>query len=115
MEGVLVLDMIVDGRWILHQFLIDIARLSYRYCATPARIRRATVTTGDLSYLSPCDTFVSLYFSLRLLRAKPGALLAASGALLSLITWCLEVVSLHQIDAVSIVRFGGVWLSVLYG
>lgn len=63
MEGVLVLDMIVDGRWILHQFLIDIARLSYRYCATPARIRRATVTTGDLSYLSPCDTFVSLYFS----------------------------------------------------
>ncbi len=44
--------------------------------------------------------FVSLYFSLRLFRAKPGALLAVSGALLSLITWCIEVVSLHQIDAV---------------
>jgi hypothetical protein len=93
MESVLLLDMIVDGRWVLHQLFVNIAQNQHEYGLR--RLPQVILVTFLLAIL-----FVSLYFSLRLLRAKIGALLAVSGALLSLITWCIEVVSLHQVDAV---------------
>jgi hypothetical protein len=92
-ESLLLLDMIVDGRWILHQLFVDIAQNKHEYGLR--RLPQVILVTFLLAIL-----FVSLHFSLRLLRAKPGALLAVSGALLSLITWCIEVVSLHQVDTV---------------
>ncbi len=92
-ESVLLFDMIVDGRWILHQLFVNIAQNQHEYGLR--RLPQVILVTFLLAIF-----FVSLYFSLRLLRAKPGALLAVSGALLSLITWCIEVVSLHQVDAI---------------
>jgi hypothetical protein len=90
-ESVLLLDMIVDGRWVLHQLFVNIAQNQHEYGLRG--LPQVILVTFLLAIL-----FVSVYFSLRLLRAKIGALLAVSGALLSLITWCIEVVSLHQID-----------------
>jgi hypothetical protein len=92
-ESVLLLDMIVDGRWVLHQFFVNTAQNQHEYGLR--RLPQVILVTFFLAIL-----FVSLYLSLRLLRAKIGGLLAVSGALLSLITWCIEVVSLHQVDAV---------------
>jgi len=85
--------MIVNGRWILHQFFVNIAQNKHEYS-----LRRSPQVI--LVTLLLAIFFLSLYFSLRLFRAKTGALLAVSGTLLSLITWCIEVVSLHQVDAV---------------
>jgi hypothetical protein len=92
-ESVLLLDMIIDGRWVLHQFFVNTAQNRHEYGLR--RLPQVILITFLLAIL-----FISMYFSLRLLRAKTGALLAVSGALLSLITWCIEVVSLHQVDAV---------------
>ena len=92
-EGGLLLDIVFNGRWIMHQFFIDIAQDQNEY--NLRRLPQVILVTFFLALL-----FVSLYFCLRLLRAKIGALLAVSGALLSLITWSIEVVSLHQVDAV---------------
>jgi hypothetical protein len=91
-ESVLLLDMIVDGRWVLHQFFVNIAQNQHEYDLRGSpQLIVVTILVGIL--------LVSLFFSLRLLRARIGALLAVSGVLLSFITWCIEVVSLHQIDA----------------
>ena len=92
-EGVLLLDMIVDGRWILHQFFVNIAQNKHEYSLR--RSPQVILVTFLLAIF-----FLSLYFSLRLFRAKTGAFVTVSGASLSLIIWCIEVVSLHQIDAV---------------
>jgi hypothetical protein len=102
-ESVLLLDMIVDGRWVLHQFFVNIAQNQHEYGLR--RLPQVILVTFFLAIF-----FVSLHFSLRLLRAKPGALLAVSGALLSLITWCIEVVSLHQVDAVLYHQVWGVMI-----
>ena len=88
-ESVLLFDMIVDGRWVLHQIFVNIAQNQLVYGVR--RLPQVIMVTFLLAIL-----FVSVYFSLRRLRAKIGALWAVSGALLSLITWCIEVVSLHQ-------------------
>jgi hypothetical protein len=92
-ESALLLDMSVNGRWKLHQLFVNIAQNQHEY--GQRRLPQMILITFLLAIL-----FASLYLSLRLLRGKPGALLAISGALLSLITWCIEVVSLHQVDAV---------------
>src|ERR1700733_5096822 len=92
-EGFLLLDMIVDGRWILHQFFVNIAQNKHEYSLR--RSPQVILVTFLLGIL-----FLSLYFSLRLFRAKTGAFVAVSGASLSLIIWCIEVVSLHQVDAI---------------
>jgi hypothetical protein len=92
-ESVLLLDMIVDGRWVLHHFFVNIAQNQHEYdLRSFPQLIVVTILGGIL--------LVSLFFCLRLLRARIGALLAVSGVLLSLITWCIEVVSLHQIDAI---------------
>ena len=92
-EGVLLLDIIFNGRWILHQLFIDFAqrRHEYELRQTP-QIIAVAMLAGIL--------LVGLFAALRLFRARIGALLAVSGAMLSLFTWCIEVVSLHQIDVV---------------
>ncbi len=92
-EGALLLDMIADGRWILHQLFVNIARNHYEYGLR--RLPQVILVTFLLMIV-----FVSMYSSLRILRARIGALLAVWGVVLSLATWCIEVISLHQVDSV---------------
>lgn len=91
-EGSLLLDMIFNGRWILHQLFLDFARRWHEY--ELRRLPQVIVVAILIGML-----LVGFFSALRLFRARIGALLAVSGALLSLVTWCIEVVSLHQIDA----------------
>lgn len=92
-EGALLFDMLIDGRWMLHQLLIDHAVREQEYV-----LRRApqSIAVAILVGL----LLVGLLCALRSFRTRIGALLAVSGVLLSLFSWCIEVVSLHAIDAI---------------
>jgi hypothetical protein len=103
-EGALVLDMIFNWRWMLHQQLMDLAlRLNeYDLRRSPQRIAIVVLTVLLL---------LGVIFALRVLRGRTGALLAVSGVLLSLVLWCIEVVSLHAVDHV-LYHFLGPWMLV---
>jgi hypothetical protein len=109
-EGILLLDMIFNGRWILHQLLLDFAQRWHEY-----ELRRLpqVIAVAMLAEI----LFIGLFVALRLLQESIGTLLAVLGALLSLVTWCIEVVSLHQVDAVlyhpigSLMAVSFVWIA----
>jgi hypothetical protein len=92
-EGALVLDMVFNWRWMIHQELMDLAQRWNEY-----EIRRSPqqIAIVILAVL----LLVGLISALRVLRGRAGALLAVSGVLLSLVLWCTEVVSLHALDHV---------------
>jgi hypothetical protein len=93
LEFGLLIDMIVNGRWMLHDMLENIARRRHEY-----DLRR--LPQSILVAILVGALFTGLLFTLRRCRARIGALLAVSGILLSLVSWCIEVVSLHQVDAI---------------
>jgi hypothetical protein len=103
-EGALVLDMIFNWRWMLHQQLMNLAQRWHEY-----DIRRSPqrVAIAMLAVL----LLVGLVSALRILRGRTGALLAVSGVLLSLVLWCIEVVSLHAVDHV-LYHLLGQWMVV---
>ena len=90
-EGALVLDMVFNWRWMIHQQLMNLAQSRNEY-----EIRRSPqlIAIAILAVL----LLVGLLAALRVLRGRAGALLAVSGVLLSLVLWCTEVVSLHAMD-----------------
>jgi len=90
-ESLLLLDLIFNWRWMLHQVFMDLALSAHEYDVR--RIPQRIVVTILLVLL-----VVGLLAVRRLPGGRPGASLAVSGALLSLILWCVEVVSLHQVD-----------------
>jgi hypothetical protein len=92
MEGLLLIDMIVDGRWMLHRALTGAAQRRHDY-----DLRRLPQSIGIAVLVA--ILFVALLYVLRTYHRRIGALLAISGVLLSLFTWCVEVVSLHAVDA----------------
>jgi len=98
-ESLLLIDMIVNARWMLHDMFATAAQRRHEYDLRhlPQSLF-VTVLAGIL--------LVSLIYVARLYRARIGAVLAISGALLSLITWCIEVVSLHQVDAILYYQVG---------
>jgi hypothetical protein len=103
-EGALVLDMVFNWRWTIHQELMDLAQRWNEY-----EIRRSpqVIAIAILAVL----LLVGLITALRLLRGRAGALLAVSGVLLSLVLWCTEVVSLHALDHV-LYHLLGPWMLV---
>jgi hypothetical protein len=103
-EGALVLDMIFNWRWLLHQQLMDFAQRWNEYDLRRSPQRIAIVVLAVVLVLG-------LMFTLRVLRGRAGALLAVSGVLLSLVLWCTEVVSLHAVDHV-LYHFLGPWMLV---
>jgi hypothetical protein len=90
-EGVLLLDMAFDLRWMLHGVVGEIAQSHHEYDQRrgPQQIA-LVILTGLL--------LIGLVSILRTFRNRLGALLAVSGVLLSVISWCVEVVSLHAVD-----------------
>jgi hypothetical protein len=103
-EGALVLDMIFNWRWLLHQQLMDLAQRwnEYDLRRSPQRIAIVVLTVLLL---------LGVLFALRLLRGRTGALLAVAGVLLSLVLWCIEVVSLHAVDHI-LYHLLGPWMLV---
>ena len=90
-EGCLLLDIVFNVRWNLHQLFMDEATTLTLYAS-----RRGPQA---LVLIALVGVFL---FGLRMtsqrLRGRGGAIFAVSGALLSLVLWCTEVVSLHAVD-----------------
>ena len=90
-DGLLLLDMVFNVRWTLHQVFMDEATVVALYAS-----RRGPQTLVLIALAG------IVLFGLRVvwqkLRGRSGAVLAASGALLSISLWCTEVVSLHAVD-----------------
>jgi hypothetical protein len=103
-EAALLLDMVFNLRWWIHQQLMDLAqqRQEYEMRRSPQLI--AIVILAVL-------LLVGVLSALRILRARTGALLAVSGVLLSLALWCTEVVSLHAVDHI-LYHLLGPWMLV---
>jgi hypothetical protein len=98
-ESTLLLDIAFNWRWMLHQLLMDIAEGAHEYQVRRIPQLIALIILAGL-------LFLGLLAVRRLSRGRGGTRLAASGALLSLVLWCIEVVSLHQVDHVLYYRLG---------
>jgi hypothetical protein len=103
-EGALVLDMVFNWRWMIHQQLMDLAQRWHDYDIRRSPQRTAIAILAILF-------LVGLIVALRVLRGRAGALLAVSGVLLSLVLWCTEVVSLHAVDHL-LYQSLGPWMAV---
>jgi hypothetical protein len=93
LEGALLLDMVFNIRWLLHQFFVDVAQHHNEYAA-----RRAPQVVADT--LLVALLCLAAFPALRRFRNSPAALLAVFGGMLSIFTWCAEVISLHQVDTI---------------
>jgi hypothetical protein len=93
MESALFLDIAFNWRWMLHQIFMDLAVRAHEY---DVRRLPQTIVLLCLGGLLIFGLVRAWWF----FRGRPGALLAVSGALLSLVVWCTEVVSLHAVDHV---------------
>jgi hypothetical protein len=90
-ETTLLLDIIFNWRWRLHDFSAGLARRGHEYEF------RKLPQVGMIALLGVL-LFLGFLLLRHLFRGRRGAFLAVTGALLSLVLWCVEAVSLHQID-----------------
>lgn len=105
-EGCLLVDMVFNVRWKLHQLFIDKATRLAVYAS-----RRGP---QELALLVLVAVFLfGLWVVFKRLRGRVGAVLAVSGALLSVALWCTEVVSLHAVDHI-LYHSAGNWMPVSF-
>jgi hypothetical protein len=103
-ESVLLLDIAFDGRWMIHAFVGDVARSRHEYGLRKEPQVIALIILAAL-------LLVSLLAVQRLFRGKVGSRLTISGILLSVVVWCVEVVSLHALDHI-LYHLIGKWMVV---
>jgi hypothetical protein len=107
-EGALLLDIAFNLRWKLHQFLMDIAMQKQEYSVRRLPQVVVVVVLGGL-------LLFGLLAARRLFRDRADFRLAVSGILLSVILWCVEVVSLHAVDHILYYSVGSLMMvSVLW-
>lgn len=92
-ESVLLLDIAFDWRWMLHALVGEVARGRHEY-----DLRRDPQLIA-LAILAAI-LLLGVLAAQRLFRGKVGARLAVSGILLSVVVWCVEVVSFHAVDSI---------------
>ena len=108
-EITLLLDTAFDWRWMLHAFVVDVARRRHEY---GLRQDPQLITVIILAAL----LLLGVLAAQRLFRGKVGARLAVSGILLSVVVWCVEVVSFHAVDHILYYLIGkwmvvsGLWI-----
>ena len=111
LEIFLFFDMAVDGRWALHSKLIQFS-LHFGFYE-----QRRTIQIVGLATASAALLFGMTMIAHRL-RGKWFAIVAGWSALLSVATWCTELVSLHEIDAILCHKVSGfmviafVWMTL---
>ncbi len=93
LEAALLADMVLNGRWLLHD-LLENESMKRNIYADRAGPQLATLIFLGVAALA------GVGLVLRNLRNRAGAALAACGAILSVTCWCVEVVSLHSVDLV---------------
>jgi hypothetical protein len=92
-ESALLLDMAFNWRWKLHQALMDFAMRKHEYAQRGLPQLIVVTLLGAL-------LLFGWFVAWRTFRGRGTTLLAVSGASLSLVVWCIEVVSLHAVDHV---------------
>jgi hypothetical protein len=100
-ESALLLDMAFNWRWKLHQALMDFAMRKHEYA------QRALPQLIVVTLLGALLLF-GWFIAWRSFHGRGTTLLAVSGTLLSLVLWCIEVVSLHAVDHALYYSVGGV-------
>jgi hypothetical protein len=100
LESLLLFDMVMDARWALHGNAMQFALHRGFYA------QRRGIQIAGLTILFAILLFGAAIITRRL-RNRLGAIVAAWGALLALTMWCVELVSLHEIDAVLYHKVGG--------
>jgi hypothetical protein len=100
-EAALLLDMAFNWRWKLHQGLMDFAIRKHEYTQRGLPQLIAVTLLGTL-------LLFGWFVAWRSFRGRGTTLLAVSGALLSLVVWCIEVVSLHAVDQLLYYSLDGV-------
>jgi hypothetical protein len=100
LEAALFLDMVFNGRWLLHG-LVDRAAIAKGVYGERSGPQIAML------FLLACATATGMGVLLWRFRGRTGASFAACGVFFSLICWCVEVVSLHAVDAMLYQTFHG--------
>jgi hypothetical protein len=103
LEAGLFLDMVFNGRWLLHGLLANLAIAENLYA------ERVQPQLAALSLLGAAAA-AGMGLALPSLRGRPGASVAVCGAILSSSCWCAEVISLHAFDAAFHAKVKGVML-----
>jgi len=93
LEAALLLDMALNGRWLLHDLLENESMTRNLYA------QRADPQLAALGLLGVA-AMAAVGLVLWHFRNRTGAALAGGGVVLSLTCWCVEVVSLHTVDRV---------------
>ncbi len=107
-ESALLLDMAFNWRWKLHQTLMDFAIRKNEYAQRGLPQLIVVIILGSL-------LLSGWFIAWRSYRGRGMKLLAVSGTLLSLVLWCIDVVSLHAVDHVLYYSVGGVMaVSILW-
>lgn len=90
-NGLLLLDIVLDERWRLHDLLEEeaISHNLYAQRSGPQLFALALLTASAVA---------GIVLAVTRLRDRVGAAMAICGAILSLGCWCVEVVSLHAVD-----------------
>jgi hypothetical protein len=103
LESALLLDIVFNWRWALHNRLQDIFVAHHLYD------RRRVVQVLMLAAIAAA---LAVAFRLALRRPRPRrhwwTLAAACGGSLSFGIWCVEVISLHEVDRILYTRVAGV-------
>jgi hypothetical protein len=99
----LLLDMVFNVRWLLHDLLENEAIAENLYTH---RVGPQIVAEGIVGAAAAAGMGLALHF----LRGRDGAVMAVCGAILSFSFWCAEVISLHAVDAVFHSTVNGVML-----
>jgi hypothetical protein len=92
LQSALLVDLIFNGRWLLHDRLMNDA------IALKIYERRNEFQPAALALVAALVAAGAMW-GLRRLRGRVGAVLAVCGMLAWLGCWCVEVISLHSIDA----------------
>jgi hypothetical protein len=92
-ESLLMLDIAMNARWALHGNVMQFALHRGFYA------QRHGIQIAGLTILFAI-LLIGAAIITRRLRSRPGASVAAWSALLALTMWCVEVVSLHEVDAI---------------
>jgi len=92
-DASLLLDMAINGRWLIHQLIDNRAMANGTYNQRNGSQVTALVILCAIALVGSGIAFLRC-------RGRYNAVLAICGVVISVCFWCAEIVSLHAVDAV---------------